>query len=159
MSGGRRSGFCEISIPGRATTSEGQRDMKILLIIFLMMVLVLSVGCTSDKSGQGRKEPTVEKTNKNKKSGQKQVDNKQVTLKGMALNAKGGAVLVTEAKGPIYVEGLDAWPDEFLDAEVQVTGLLTSKKIIPDPVVDEHGAVSTGAEGNQMVLEKATWKK
>ncbi|MEM1659019.1 MAG: hypothetical protein QXK94_08310 [Candidatus Jordarchaeales archaeon] len=36
---------------------------------------------------------------------------------------------------------------------IYVTGLLLVKKIIPDPQINNSGAVSTGAYGDQLVLE------
>ena len=59
----------------------------------------------------------------------------------------------------VYIPNLDFWDEsEYLGKEVYVTGILKYKKIIPDPFVDENGAISTGAEGDQLILENAKWK-
>jgi len=80
-------------------------------------------------------------------------------ITGSARNAKGGAVVVKSSGSPVYIEHLDSWPDDVLGCEVEVTGTIVSKKYIPDPVVDEDGAISQGAVGDQDVLENARWKK
>jgi hypothetical protein len=84
---------------------------------------------------------------------------KRVTVRGTARDAKAGAVIVTSAGNPIYIEHVDSWPKDVLGQEVEADGVLRSKKYIPDPVVDKHGAISQGAEGNQDVLEGARWNK
>lgn len=76
----------------------------------------------------------------------------RTTLLGLARDAKGGAVLVTDTGDPVYLEGLDAWPPELLGKRVRATGRLAQKKYSPDPVVDKTGAISQGAEGMQTVL-------
>ncbi len=80
-----------------------------------------------------------------------------VSLKGKAYNSKGGAVLVMTSDEVIYIEGLDYWEDSHLESEMFVKGLLKQVKYIPDPVVDDDGAISQGAEGKQYVLEDAEW--
>lgn len=82
---------------------------------------------------------------------------KKVTIRGKALDAKAGAVIMVEGSGPVYIEGLDSWPREAFGKAVVATGVLTTKKYIPDPV-GEDGEIRQGAEGEQEVLEGATWK-
>ena len=77
----------------------------------------------------------------------------EVTLRGLAANAKGGAVLVVDG-APIYLERMDEWPPGMAGTEVTVAGRLVQKKVIPDPVVGPDGAISQGAEGTQQVLEQ-----
>jgi hypothetical protein len=80
-----------------------------------------------------------------------------VNLKGTAKDAKGGAVLFTPEGVAIYIKGLDFWPSELLDKRIAVSGLLKEEKFIPDPVIDEDGAISTGAYGIQLILENAEY--
>lgn len=82
---------------------------------------------------------------------------KVVTVVGVARDAKGGAVVLLEGE-PLYVRGLDAWPKGLRDRRVEVTGTLRDEKLIPSPVVDSKGAISQGAEGNQLVLDTPTWR-
>jgi len=77
----------------------------------------------------------------------------KITILGIAKDAKGGAVLLTSEKVPIYIKGLDSWSPELYDKQLKVTGVLKEEKFIPDPVIDEDGSISTGAYGNQLVLE------
>jgi hypothetical protein len=83
----------------------------------------------------------------------------EVTLNGIARDAKGGAVLVIERTAPVYIEGLAFWTPELLGMNVSVKGLLKKEKIIPDPVIGENGGISQGAIGTQFVLLNAVWEK
>ena len=83
---------------------------------------------------------------------------KTVELNGKAMDSKAGAVLVTDTDDVIYIEGLDYWPDNVSGKDISVTGMLKRKKLIPDPQIDANGTVSQGAQGDQLVLEKARWK-
>ena len=82
---------------------------------------------------------------------------RRVTLQGTAKDAKAGAVLVVADDRPIYLDGLDSWPKEALGKKVQASGILVTRKYIPDPV-NENGEISQGAEGEQWVLAKVQWK-
>ncbi len=79
------------------------------------------------------------------------------TVRGTARDAKAGAVIVTADGDAVYVEGLACWPDDVLGKPVTATGTLVSEKFIPDPHVDEHGAISQGAHGVQTVLRNPRW--
>ena len=81
-----------------------------------------------------------------------------VELHGRAFNSKAGAVLVTDDDQTVYIDGLEYWPDDVSGKSVIVNGLLKRKKYIPDPQTDADGAVSQGAQGEQLVLEKARWR-
>jgi hypothetical protein len=81
---------------------------------------------------------------------------KRVSLVGKAEDAKSGAVLMVDG-APIYVRPLEAWPSAARTKDVVVTGRLESEKLIPSPKVDAQGAISQGAEGDQWVLEEASW--
>jgi len=78
-----------------------------------------------------------------------------VTLHGIARDAKGGAVLITAEKIPIYVEDIASWPPELHYKQITAIGVLKKKKFIPDPKIDKNGGISQGAIGMQLVLERA----
>jgi hypothetical protein len=80
----------------------------------------------------------------------------KVTLRGVARDAKGGAVVVTD-RGPVYVAGLDAWPAALAGRRVEVTGVVRQTKHIPDPV-GPGNTVGQGAWGDQTVIVEATWR-
>lgn len=82
----------------------------------------------------------------------------QVGIEGRAENAKGGAVLLVDGT-PVYLENLASWPQNVHGKVVVVTGLLVSKKHLPSPTVSATGEVSQGAEGDQWVVEGATWRE
>jgi hypothetical protein len=87
----------------------------------------------------------------------KKLIGQNVNLNGTAKDAKGGAVLITPEGDVIYIKGLDSWPSDFLDKSLSVSGLLKEEKFIPDPVIEENGVISTGAYGDQLVLENARY--
>ncbi len=87
---------------------------------------------------------------------EKQIGQK-VNLNGTAKDAKGGAVLLTPEGNVIFIKGLEFWPSEFLDKKISVSGLLKEEKLIPDPLIDEDAVISTGAYGNQLILENAEY--
>ena len=80
--------------------------------------------------------------------------NKEITLCGTAFDAKVSAVIKLFDGEIIYLKEKAFWEDEFLNSEVIIKGILTEQKMIPDPQVSKNGAVSTGAYGTQLVLEK-----
>ncbi|TFG14209.1 MAG: hypothetical protein EU535_03720 [Promethearchaeota archaeon] len=81
----------------------------------------------------------------------------RVTLHGSAKNAKGGAVIITKDNNVIYVKNLESWSPKLEDKQMIVSGLLKKEKFIPDPIIDENGAISCGAKGMQFVLENAEY--
>ena len=83
---------------------------------------------------------------------------KEITLIGLAVDAKAGASIMLKDNSTIYVQEWDHWDSKFLGKKVCVTGTLIRKKFIPDVKIDENGAISQGAPGDQLVLENAKWK-
>lgn len=79
--------------------------------------------------------------------------NKEVTFRGIAMDAKGGAVIILFEGEVVYLQNMDCWDDDMLNRGVLVKGLLVRRKLIPDPVVAKDGAISSGAYGTQFVLE------
>lgn len=83
----------------------------------------------------------------------------EATIEGTARNAHAGAVLVTEDRTPIYIDGLSSWSSTGFDGKnVSVTGMLRQRSLAPDPVTDADGAVSHGMDGDSYVFENASWK-
>ncbi|TFH09229.1 MAG: hypothetical protein E4H14_04820 [Candidatus Thorarchaeota archaeon] len=78
-------------------------------------------------------------------------------LIGRSENAKGGAVIVLQNQGVIYVRNLSFWEDDVLGKQVSIKGIIRLEKYIPDPKVSEDGAISQGAIGFQYVLDDAQW--
>lgn len=83
---------------------------------------------------------------------------RHVTLTGTARDAKGGAVLLAGSGEPVYIDDLDAWPEALHGKQVTATGHLRRRQHLPQAKVDEHSAVSQGAQGKQYVLEGARWQ-
>lgn len=79
-----------------------------------------------------------------------------VTLRGKALDAKAGAVVMMGDGEPVYIQGLDRWPEELAGVNIVATGRLKRMKHIPDPV-GTGGLIMQGAFGEQLVLENASW--
>jgi hypothetical protein len=57
-----------------------------------------------------------------------------------------------------YVSGLEGWPPGVAGKNVRVTGLLSRRKIVLDPTVDEWGNKNgAGVWGEQYVVDHARW--
>nr|MDO8080489.1 hypothetical protein [Candidatus Freyarchaeota archaeon] len=82
----------------------------------------------------------------------KEMMGKEITLLGLVVNCKAGPCLKVK-NDIIYVPELEYRASEIMGKKVSVTGTLLEKKLIPDPEIDESGAISTGAYGDQLVLE------
>jgi len=78
--------------------------------------------------------------------------NMEISMQGLAVVSKAGACIKL-AEDIVFIKNKHDWEDEELNEIVVITGILVEKKFIPDPVVDEDGAISQGAEGTQFVLE------
>lgn len=82
----------------------------------------------------------------------------EVTVQGMAGNAKLGAVVMTSDREPVYIAGLDEWDDALNRKTVAVTGRLAQESLSPEPQVGPNGEQSTGMVGECYVLHDATWQ-
>ncbi|QEC47924.1 hypothetical protein FSW04_10315 [Baekduia soli] len=71
----------------------------------------------------------------------------RVTLTGHARNAAAGAILALDAF-PVYVGGLQAWPQDVLERVVEVSGTIVARPGAPAGV---HGP------GDALELGDATW--
>ena len=109
-------------------------------------LLTLAVACGGPKAD----EPMTEEVSAEAPRGDE--------VRGVAQNAKGGAVLLCEDGRVVYISGLDAWPETALNKTVVATGKLEQSDYVPDPVVADDGAMSAGAEGLEWVLRDAEWK-
>ncbi|MBS7268688.1 MAG: hypothetical protein KIH10_07645 [Candidatus Freyarchaeota archaeon] len=76
---------------------------------------------------------------------------RRVTLHGLVVNCKAGPCLKLK-NDIVYIPELEN-NEEIMGKTISATGTLLEKKIIPDPQIDESGAISTGAYGSQLVLE------
>lgn len=83
---------------------------------------------------------------------------KVITLVGTAYDAKAGAMILTENESAVYIRGLDEWPGQYSGKKISVSGLLTKDKLVPDPVIGRDGGISTGAYGEDYVLDNAEYK-
>ena len=80
---------------------------------------------------------------------------KEVTLEGVAENAKGGGVILLSNQEPVYIRHLVWWVEHMVGKRLLATGILRYEKYIPDPEVSEDGGISQGAVGMQFVLDRA----
>ena len=79
--------------------------------------------------------------------------NKHVAISGKALDAKAGAVLMTDRDEVNYLTDLESWPDDYLDQRVIVEGTLRRGQVYPE-AQDEDGVSSQGmSEDEQWYLE------
>ncbi len=82
-----------------------------------------------------------------------------VRLVGVAQDAKGGAVVLIEG-APVYLEGVDAWPEGLRGAVVRVVGAtMAQRPYLPEATVGPDGAVSQGVEPGteSSVITEPSW--
>jgi hypothetical protein len=73
---------------------------------------------------------------------------KRVAISGKAIDAKAGAVLMTDRDEVIYLTDLQRWPDEYLDQRVVVEGTLRRGEVYPE-ATDEDGISSQGMDDSE----------
>lgn len=86
-----------------------------------------------------------------KSTGSEAATDHPITLRGIAENAKAGAVLTTD-DGSVYVAGLDEWPRDVLNKRVKLTGIVARKKIFPT-AQDSPNPVRQTMSGTPRVIE------
>jgi len=128
----------------------GARRVKCLGAMGAFLVISV-VGCAGE-----RRPPLAPATPAPATSQSAAAPDARTTLRGVARDAKGGAVVVTD-RGPVYIAGLDAWPAALAGRTVEVTGVVRQMKHIPDPV-GPGNTVAQGAWGEQTVIVEATWR-
>lgn len=79
----------------------------------------------------------------------------QVTIQGVARNAMAGAVVLTDDRTPVYVDGLERWDGAVDGKSIRATGTL--RKRGGDDVVDDKGQYSSGVPSARFVLEQPSW--
>ncbi len=67
----------------------------------------------------------------------------QVTVQGIAKNAKLGAVLET-SDGLLWLDGVLAWPEQVLGQQVSVSGMLNERHDLPVYVQEEGAPARSG---------------
>jgi hypothetical protein len=83
----------------------------------------------------------------------------QAEIRGTARNAMAGAVVLTEDRTPVYIDGLERWDDSLDGSEVRVTGTLTRGSAAPQASTNQQGEVSHGMEGGNFIVQDAKWEK
>jgi hypothetical protein len=85
----------------------------------------------------------------------------QATITGKAGNAHAGAVVLTDDRTPVYIDGLESWDEDGLNGkDVSVSGTLRKRSIAPKAEVNADGDVSHGMDDDDVfVLVGATWSE
>lgn len=77
---------------------------------------------------------------------------KEVTLTGIAVESKPGPCIKVD-NDIVFIKNKQFWSEELLGQKILVTGKLSREKMIPDAKIDENGAISQGAAGEQYLIE------
>jgi len=80
-----------------------------------------------------------------------------VTVCGAAWDGAGGALVHVDGE-PLYIEGLDTWPEELVDAQVEVTGVLRARGSQVPPTSDDNPIPLHGLDGETFALVDASWQ-
>lgn len=78
-----------------------------------------------------------------------------ITIQGTARNAMAGAVVLTDDRTPVYLDGVERWERAVDGKRVSATGKL--RKLAGDEVLNDKGEHSHGVPGDRFVLEQPTW--
>jgi hypothetical protein len=84
-----------------------------------------------------------------------QMVDKAVTIDGTARNAAGGAVVLTDDRTPVYVDGLAEWDRAVDGKKVRAKGTL--RKRDGGSLQNAKGEYSHGVPGARFVLEQPSW--
>lgn len=82
------------------------------------------------------------------------LENQKIVVIGKAINAKLGAVVISDNKGVFYLDGLESWDKEFYEKKVKVTGKLVIKEW--GKRKESEPTVATMA-GPQKIIKRSTW--
>ena len=82
---------------------------------------------------------------------------KEITLTGIAKNARAGAVLLTKDNVPYYIEGVESWDDDIMDKRIEVSGTLKIETLAGD-LQNEKGEWTAGMSGDKLTIVNPTWK-
>ena len=83
---------------------------------------------------------------------------KEITIKGIALNAKLGAIIQTDSGEVYYLTGVYEWPDEILEKKVKAKGTISREYHDPKNLKSKNGAYKTGMSGEKVNLQNAKWE-
>ena len=86
------------------------------------------------------------------------METKIITVEGIALNAKLGAIIKTEKGEVFFLQGIYEWPDNVYEKIVRVTGSISSEYHDPKNLVTEDGLHKTGMSGEKLNLQNAKWQ-
>ncbi len=120
---------------------------KFLLLIPITVIIFVILYFAASRDSVGSNKNVIENNQQLSLS-----VNQQVTLKGQAVDAKTGAVLLIGSI-PVYIENWQAWPESLGGIQVIVSGKLVLKSYLPETEV-QNGEVSQGGSGEESyVLE------
>lgn len=77
------------------------------------------------------------------------------TLVGLARDGKAGPAIIVDG-APVYVVGLEAWPEAWVGRRVEVTGDVVERQGLPDPAPGELPVA--GIVGAYRVIENGSWR-
>ena len=80
-----------------------------------------------------------------------------VTIEGTARNAAGGAIVMTEDRTPVYLDGVGRWDHATTDTRVSATGTL--RKHAGQPAMNDQGEAIHGVPDARFVLEQPSWTR
>jgi len=82
------------------------------------------------------------------------LENQKIEVIGKAINAKLGAVVISDDKGVFYLDGLDSWDKEFYEKKVKVTGKLIK---IKEWKKRDDDVTRAKTAGPRKIIKKPKW--
>lgn len=82
---------------------------------------------------------------------------KRVKILGEAKNAKLAAAVISADGMVVYCIEISEWPDEIVDRQVEVEGVLNRTDQFRARV-DKNGAISQGSSGGDLLIKQVTYR-
>jgi len=112
-------------------------------LTIVLFAFTMSLGCKSKSSVTN--ENTI-------------VASSDITIVGVAENAKWGAIVLGEDKKTYYIDGLDSWDDSYYKKKVKVSGKLSKTEHKAEDLKNEKGEHVQGMVGTQLIITEAKWE-
>ena len=94
----------------------------------------------------------------NSNTKQDTMEDKEITVTGIAQNGKAGALVLINSGETYYIGGLASWDDSIIGKNVKVTGIIQTETFKEEDLKDETGAWKQGMIGDKLTILKPEWK-
>ncbi len=83
------------------------------------------------------------------------LDSQRITIFGKAMDAKAGAIVISDDNGFYYLDGVDYWDKKFYGKKVKVTGILVIEK--REAKQKEEEEIVQEIVGTKKIIRNSKW--